>query len=236
MHLLQGEEVTFNYNYVRIFGAAAKKCVCGSADCLGYIGGDLSKGENIVAYESDEEYSEPIIIREQGKKKKHVDKVVMNTNDVTAIKPKNNERMLDIVESSHDMVEIASVQNLVLSPQHTDALNTSPVKQESVSVEIMGLHETLPDVTDLNPLENLSSLSKNLKHISNVDKTHVSKPKCYKKPSRPTKPTKKTQVGIPKHMNERAIKIGGLGSRKNYFDEGTTDILFDYQCATFTFI
>lgn len=235
MHLLKGEEVTFNYNYVRIFGAAAKKCVCGSADCLGYIGGDLSKGENIVAYESDEEYSEPIIVREEGKKKKHLDKVIINTTDVTAIKHKNNERMLDIVESSHDMVEIASVGNEVLSPQHTDTLNTSSAK-ELVSLETMGLHEALPDVTDLDPSENLLSLGKKLKHINKEDKTHVSKSKCYKKSTRHNKSTKKTQVGISKRLNERAIKNGGLGSRKNYFDEGTIDILFDYQCAIFTFI
>ncbi|XP_052202818.1 histone-lysine N-methyltransferase ASHH2 [Diospyros lotus] len=62
----KGEEVTFDYNYVRVFGAAAKKCVCGSSHCRGYIGGDPLKTEVIVQGDSDEEYPEPIMVYEDG--------------------------------------------------------------------------------------------------------------------------------------------------------------------------
>ncbi|XP_077231882.1 histone-lysine N-methyltransferase, partial [Tasmannia lanceolata] len=62
----KGEEVTFDYNYVRVFGAAAKKCVCGSSECRGYIGGDPSKTEVIVQGDSDEDYPEPVMINEGG--------------------------------------------------------------------------------------------------------------------------------------------------------------------------
>ncbi|CAN6583748.1 unnamed protein product [Malus baccata var. baccata] len=60
----KGEEVTFDYNYVRVFGAAAKKCHCGSSVCRGYIGGDLLDSEVIVQDDSDEEFMEPVMIPE----------------------------------------------------------------------------------------------------------------------------------------------------------------------------
>ncbi|KAK4433721.1 Histone-lysine N-methyltransferase ASHH2 [Sesamum alatum] len=60
----KGEEVTFDYNYVRVFGAAAKKCVCGSPNCRGYIGGDPTNSEVIVQDDSDDEFAEPVMICE----------------------------------------------------------------------------------------------------------------------------------------------------------------------------
>nr|GMD55584.1 histone-lysine N-methyltransferase ASHH2-like [Ipomoea batatas] len=57
----KGEEVTFDYNYVRVFGAAAKRCVCGSPQCRGYIGGDTLNAEVIVQDDSDDEYPEPVV-------------------------------------------------------------------------------------------------------------------------------------------------------------------------------
>lgn len=60
----KGEEVTFDYNYVRVFGAAAKKCVCGSSQCRGYIGGDPLNSDVIVQGDSDEEYPEPVMVCE----------------------------------------------------------------------------------------------------------------------------------------------------------------------------
>lgn len=66
LSVLQGEEATFDYNYVRVFGAAAKKCVCGSPQCRGYIGGDPQNTESIVQGDSDDEYPEPIMLYEDG--------------------------------------------------------------------------------------------------------------------------------------------------------------------------
>ena len=62
----QGEELTFDYNYVRVFGAAAKKCHCGSVKCLGYIGGDPNSVDIIVQEDSDEEFLEPVAVHENG--------------------------------------------------------------------------------------------------------------------------------------------------------------------------
>ncbi|KAI7730288.1 hypothetical protein M8C21_003030 [Ambrosia artemisiifolia] len=56
----KGEELTFDYNYVRVFGAAAKKCVCGSSRCRGVIGGDPLNDETVVLGDSDDECLEPV--------------------------------------------------------------------------------------------------------------------------------------------------------------------------------
>ncbi|KAL3641217.1 hypothetical protein CASFOL_016185 [Castilleja foliolosa] len=58
----KGEEVTFDYNYVRVLGAAARKCVCGSPNCRGYIGGDPANADVIIPDDSDGEYMEPVMI------------------------------------------------------------------------------------------------------------------------------------------------------------------------------
>ncbi|CAL0305489.1 unnamed protein product [Lupinus luteus] len=68
----QDEEVTFDYNYVRVFGAAAKKCYCGSSNCRGYIGGDPLDEEVIVQGDSDEEFPEPIMVTKDGEIKNSV--------------------------------------------------------------------------------------------------------------------------------------------------------------------
>ncbi|KAA3453780.1 histone-lysine N-methyltransferase ASHH2 isoform X1 [Gossypium australe] len=60
----KGEEITFDYNYVRVVGAAAKKCHCGSSHCRGYIGGD-SLSEGVIVYDdSDEESPEPMMLED----------------------------------------------------------------------------------------------------------------------------------------------------------------------------
>lgn len=59
--------MTFDYNYVRVFGAAAKKCYCGSPLCRGYIGGgDPLSVEVIVQGDSDEEFPEPVMLNKYG--------------------------------------------------------------------------------------------------------------------------------------------------------------------------
>lgn len=65
--MCQGEEVTFDYNYVSVFGAAAKKCYCGSRRCRGCIGGDPLNSEVVIQSDSDEDHPEPVLIPEGGK-------------------------------------------------------------------------------------------------------------------------------------------------------------------------
>ncbi|KAF3651527.1 putative F-box/kelch-repeat protein-like [Capsicum annuum] len=96
----KGEEVTFDYNYVRVFGAAAKKCVCGSPSCRGYIGGDLLNEEVIVQADSDDDYPEPIVFCEDGDMDDELNKIlsVRSSFDVTEIRsqgetPKNKYKL-----------------------------------------------------------------------------------------------------------------------------------------------
>ncbi|GAA0183197.1 hypothetical protein LIER_30657 [Lithospermum erythrorhizon] len=64
-NIKKGEELTFDYNYVRVFGAAAKKCVCGSSQCRGYIGGNPQNTE-IVEDDSEDDYPEPVMVCKDG--------------------------------------------------------------------------------------------------------------------------------------------------------------------------
>lgn len=98
--LVQGEEVTFDYNYVRVFGAAAKKCVCGSPRCRGYIGGDLQNAEVIVQADSDDDYPEPVVFCEDGDMGDELNKILSarSSFDVTEIRtpgetPKNEYKL-----------------------------------------------------------------------------------------------------------------------------------------------
>lgn len=68
------EEVTFDYNYVRVCGAAAKKCECGSAQCRGFIGGDPLTPKAVVESDSeDEEDLEPIMVENSEDEDAYVD-------------------------------------------------------------------------------------------------------------------------------------------------------------------
>ncbi|GLJ25256.1 hypothetical protein SUGI_0483490 [Cryptomeria japonica] len=61
----KGEELTFDYNYVRVFGAAAKKCECSSSECKGFIGGDQSTPAIVVPSEPDDDYPVPVMLNEE---------------------------------------------------------------------------------------------------------------------------------------------------------------------------
>ncbi|CDP11932.1 unnamed protein product [Coffea canephora] len=91
----KGEEVTFDYNYVRVFGAAAKKCVCGSSQCRGYIGGDPLNAEIVVQDDSDDEYPEPIMARGDG-----IALTSSHTEEEKQIREMSNQAKIDIDCSS----------------------------------------------------------------------------------------------------------------------------------------
>lgn len=60
-HDHQGEEITFDYNFVRVGGADAKKCECGANKCRGFIGVDPDTPQNVLEIDSDDgEDPEPI--------------------------------------------------------------------------------------------------------------------------------------------------------------------------------
>ncbi|KAL9259430.1 Histone-lysine N-methyltransferase ASHH2-like protein [Drosera capensis] len=88
----KGEELVFDYNYVRVFGAAAKKCYCGAAKCRGYIGGDVN-AEEVVQADSDDEYLDPVVVYENGEVRNGLDNVNALSNFMD-IKKMETERVL----------------------------------------------------------------------------------------------------------------------------------------------
>ncbi|TVU29724.1 hypothetical protein EJB05_21306 [Eragrostis curvula] len=60
-NIKKGEELTFDYNYVRVSGAAPQKCFCGTAKCRGYIGGDISIVDTIKQDDAEAVHFEHIV-------------------------------------------------------------------------------------------------------------------------------------------------------------------------------
>ncbi|XP_004502541.1 histone-lysine N-methyltransferase ASHH2 isoform X2 [Cicer arietinum] len=90
-NIKQDEELTFDYNYVRVFGAAAKKCYCGSLHCQGYIGGaDPNNGELIVQGESDDEFPEPMMLSENGE----IDDSVLMPKCIDSVNTKSSRHLI----------------------------------------------------------------------------------------------------------------------------------------------
>ncbi|EOA33541.1 hypothetical protein CARUB_v10019650mg [Capsella rubella] len=133
--LKKGQELTFDYNYVRVFGAAAKKCYCGSSHCRGYIGGDPLNGDVIIQSDSDEEYPELVILDDDESGEGILDATSRTfIDDVDEQKPQNSE----MVNGSKD-----------LSPGNSQT-------QSSVSVKLPE-REILPPLQPTEVLKELSS-------------------------------------------------------------------------------
>jgi hypothetical protein len=82
--LIEGEEITFNYNYERVGGAVAKKCECGAVNCRGFIGGDADTPRTVVENESDEDEDlEPIMLQADDIEEPHN---VVNGSKVGSVK------------------------------------------------------------------------------------------------------------------------------------------------------
>uniref|UniRef100_A0A804PJV2 Histone-lysine N-methyltransferase ASHH2 n=2 Tax=Zea mays TaxID=4577 RepID=A0A804PJV2_MAIZE len=64
----KGEELTFDYNYVRVSGAAPQKCFCGTAKCRGYLGGDISIVDTIITQDDTEaDHFEQMVVDKDSK-------------------------------------------------------------------------------------------------------------------------------------------------------------------------
>ncbi|WVZ75043.1 hypothetical protein U9M48_023138 [Paspalum notatum var. saurae] len=61
-NIKKGEELTFDYNYVRVSGAAPQKCFCGTAKCRGYIGGDISVVDTITQDDPEAGHFEQMVV------------------------------------------------------------------------------------------------------------------------------------------------------------------------------
>lgn len=102
--LIKGEEVTFDYNYVRFLGSAAKRCECGSADCRGFIGEVPTNPNNAVQNESCSGDPDPIILTEESEDLAMV---------VDCIKPSQVEKMQDLSEAKIQISDRVQTDSIV---------------------------------------------------------------------------------------------------------------------------
>nr|CAD1836876.1 unnamed protein product [Ananas comosus var. bracteatus] len=224
----KGEEVTFDYNYVRVFGAAAKKCVCGSAECRGYIGGDPSNSEVIVQGDSDEEYLEPVMINETGEKELNVlDAAFDAGSDINVVKQEEisiqQECMLnksgEISDNCQQSREIVCIDNI----DTEKAIRTPVYNIEAVELSL----ETSDPLNEAAPATPPYRSGLIIAHSSD-DKQIESKSDPVPKSSTPSGPTKKSKSSVKTKISRGAKKLLS-SSGGGHFDgvEGKLNELLD---------
>lgn len=124
----KGEEVTFDYNYVRVFGAAAKKCYCGSFQCRGYIGGDPLNSEVIIQSDSDEEFPEPVMLRADGRSWNNNLPTAVSSVDVAKMQP--SEHIKGIRDKRDQPIRIATEPKISEEKVDTLKLSASQISEE----------------------------------------------------------------------------------------------------------
>lgn len=123
--------MTFDYNYVRVFGAAAKKCYCGAPQCRGFIGGDPHNSEVIVQGDSDDEFPEPVMLLENGKNN------MMPSAEIQTAK--------SVLKDRHGMDKATTaVGQLESTIEKKDSLNRSGASQLQSSFELEDSKGRLP--------------------------------------------------------------------------------------------
>ncbi|TKY74225.1 Histone-lysine N-methyltransferase ASHH2 [Spatholobus suberectus] len=151
----QDEELTFDYNYVRVFGAAAKKCYCGSPNCRGYIGGgDPLNAELIVQSDSEEEFPEPVMLTEDGEIEDAVPtpKYFNNVDTQSARHMLKDRDRLDKSTAAIDS-DGSPEKNSSMNPASTVSLLHSSVEMEDskgklpLSVRVEEISQQMEDVT-----------------------------------------------------------------------------------------
>ncbi|KAJ8762876.1 hypothetical protein K2173_023005 [Erythroxylum novogranatense] len=109
----KGEEVTFDYNYVRVFGAAAKRCYCGSPQCRGYIGGDPTNTEAVEQVDSDEEFLEPVMLEDgepEASQEKTISRISLFKNSHVQVSESvfQNREVPDKFQRISEQIEVAT--------------------------------------------------------------------------------------------------------------------------------
>lgn len=210
----KGEELTFDYNYVRVFGAAAKKCVCGSSRCRGVIGGDPLNSETLVLGDSDDEYPEPITFYENTIDK--LDDIISTTqtaespftdNVVTDQSPdgKNDDLAAPIEsteqEASFERYSCAtSVSETKI--EHTNELSTSCVEPPDTSFEVNDVKSEIKQQKEGITLGNLLPDDDDSKRKPK-SKTKLIKCPIVKPKSRPKLPSPSSTVKKGKSKNKQ---------------------------------
>lgn len=242
--------MTFDYNYVRVFGAAAKKCYCGSSQCRGYIGGDLLNSEVVVQGDSDEEYPEPVMVYGDGKTETRVNldntvpsNISCNGLEMDTALDEMNEKLdkstatvrqpeinAEIDTTNTSLSAVSLLQNTPdldnpthgLIPSQVDMLLQKDNRPNSVQEEI-SMEKQIVDKGLSSNKDLESSLPKNLINLP-FDANRKSKSEVEQKPalskSRPLMKTSRTSGSV-----KRGKVSSTLNSNKALLVTGKSELL-----------
>ncbi|MQL70560.1 hypothetical protein Taro_002870 [Colocasia esculenta] len=226
-----GEEVTFDYNYVRVFGAAAKRCVCGSAECRGYIGGDPLNTENIVQGDSDEEYPEPVMVIEDGVSEVKVDEIIPESIDATD--PLHEISVQSAGKASKTPVVSLTVETALqndgtsLISSDGQLLETLPLasKSKEVTDPFLDDNKCMPSTNVISPYTSGSPLHAKSSHSScSVKKRSCSSKKSVMQRGKKSSAIPLTQPtvcraghfdAVEEKLNELLDAYGGISKRRD---------------------
>ncbi|XP_020889612.1 histone-lysine N-methyltransferase ASHH2 isoform X2 [Arabidopsis lyrata subsp. lyrata] len=220
--LKKGQELTFDYNYVRVFGAAAKKCYCGSSHCRGYIGGDPLNGDVIIQSDSDEEYPELVILDDDESGEGILDATSRTfIDDADEQMPQNSETVNGSKDLAPDNAQSQSSVSVKLPEreipppllQPTEVLKELPsgIAVSAVQQEVPVEKKTKSTSPTSSSLSRLSSGGANTdmttKHGSGEDKKILPRPRPRPrmKTSRLSVSSKRDKGGILSGVNKAQI-------------------------------
>lgn len=81
----RGEELTFDYNHLRVIGLAAKKCECGSSACRGFICRDPFTPAAVLPSELDENCEAPGMLEEDSENEGSQDNKMLSTRECSTL-------------------------------------------------------------------------------------------------------------------------------------------------------
>ncbi|CAN6476187.1 unnamed protein product [Victoria cruziana] len=221
----KGEEVTFDYNYVRVFGAAAKKCFCGSSGCRGYIGGDPLNTEVVIESDSEEHFPEPVMIKDDDGNEQL--KVETFENEVPVVARVSRDAIVETMGTKDALFDPSSATSVLTTEASGPTLLTP-----SVAADVKDVGPDLPkDASSASatvknkllslPAEGNTAIKKSrlvfLKSSGTVKKT-----KHGNSQGRPSKPKRILIVadrhrfeGVEEKLNELLDMDGGINKRKD---------------------
>uniref|UniRef100_A0A0D9VH08 Histone-lysine N-methyltransferase n=1 Tax=Leersia perrieri TaxID=77586 RepID=A0A0D9VH08_9ORYZ len=141
-NIKKGEELTFDYNYVRVSGAAPQKCFCGTAKCRGYIGGDISGADMFAQDDFEAVSSKPMAVEEDAEEvlgangfSSHGTNLDSFDHEASAKAEDSNEcpsanpELESEQQTSGTLFDISEPENssVALSPQYTEDVARTPI-------------------------------------------------------------------------------------------------------------
>lgn len=167
---------------MRVFGAAVKKCLCGSRHCHGYIGGDPLNSEVIVQDDSDDEFPEPEMLNEDGDILDHSDGVArpQSLDLVSGLDSEAGFKTRHKVESTIGPRSLNSVHQFSLPSleRAVDVAETKEIVESSCLLTESAINSEFATGTVI--CETLKANSIYIDASQTTEETHLSSPRMSK--------------------------------------------------------